>query len=523
MALIGNISLGLQANTAAWDHGLRRARAQLDAFRDHAIRIAAIAASGFAALKIGGGIVNAVGQASDLNETVSKSRQVFGEASKLVEADADKIAKSFGISKKEYVDGAAAIGLVGKASGLTADQAAAMGSKFASLATDLGSFHNVSTEDALAAIRSGLTGEAEPLRRFGVLLNEAAVKSEALALGLGKGHKELTDGEKVQARASLIMKQTADAQGDLARTSGGTANQMRQAWGRFDAIVTSIGQHLEPIAAQVLQGFNGVLTSVQSWLDGSQETITAWLEWFTGGIKSAIDFAATVWRNWPLIVQEAMLRGEVYFRNLGEIFSWLGASIGEFFSWFSANWQSVFTDAFELAKTVFANLAQNIATFASEVKDWIASGFTDPVEMKFTPVLEGFKASSPGLKLPELKLSSVDEKQLAAIHDQMSSTELKAIESASTKTAAVADAAKATTEAGDAAAPGKAAEYHQNAALELGSKEARSAILSYRFGQESGDKAVLDVNKQQLAELKKLNAKQPAPKLGEDASSEYDF
>ena len=101
-------------------------------------------------------------------------------------------------------------------------------------ASDLASARNTSTADAIQAISAGLRGESEPLRRYGVLLDDATLRQEALGLGIIKTTKEaLTPQQKVLAAQSAIFKQTTDAQGDFARTSEGMANSQRTAAAEF--------------------------------------------------------------------------------------------------------------------------------------------------------------------------------------------------------------------------------------------------------------------------------------------------
>lgn len=209
-------------------------------------KIAAIGLGG-AATAVGGFMVKAVLSASDLGETLSKVGVVFGDAKDQVVADADFMAKSFGIPKQAFLDASASIGLIGKASGLAKDQVGPFSTGLARLATDASSFFNVPLEEALQAIQSGLTGEAEPLKKFGVLLNESAVAAEAAALGLGGVGRELTEGEKVQARASLITKGLADANGDLERTQGSLSNRLRELKGRAENFAAGVGEKVIPI------------------------------------------------------------------------------------------------------------------------------------------------------------------------------------------------------------------------------------------------------------------------------------
>jgi hypothetical protein len=145
--------------------------------------------------------------------------------------------------------------------------AADMSVQFVKLATDLGSFNNVPTDEALLAIRSGLVGEAEPLRRFSVLLNEAAVKNEALRLGLVKGKEALTEQQKVQARASLIMQQTTLAQGDAARTADSFANQLKRLKSQVSDTATELGMKLLPMASAVLGAVNTAAAGVGNFID----------------------------------------------------------------------------------------------------------------------------------------------------------------------------------------------------------------------------------------------------------------
>lgn len=208
----------------------------------------AVAALGgaFAAVQVGGFFKDAVMGASDLAETMSKVDTVFGDAQKQVTGFANQMAKDFGLPKREILDAASSIGLIGKASGLSQADAAKMSTQLGKLAADASSFYNVPLPEALQAIQSGLVGEAEPMRRFGVLLNAQAVDAEAARLGLEKVGKEYTEGAKAQARASLIMSGMKDASGDLEKTQGSLSNRIRELKGRFQNFTTELGSRAIP-------------------------------------------------------------------------------------------------------------------------------------------------------------------------------------------------------------------------------------------------------------------------------------
>jgi hypothetical protein len=279
MALIRDIKIGMSVNPAAFSKGLRSAGMALGRFQSAAMSVQGVIlglGTGLAIGKVAGGIGEAIGAASDLNEQVSKSKVVFGSASAGVEADAKKMGDAFGYPKAQFIEGASSIGLIAKASGLSQSAAADMGSSFAKLSADASSFFNVPVEEALMAIRSGLVGEAEPMRRFGVLLNEAAVKSEALRLGLSKAGAELTEGQKVQARASLITKGLTDAQGDLARTASGVANMARSAEGRWTNAMADIGTAIQPVTEKIYALRDSAMRALTDELNSNADALKAW-------------------------------------------------------------------------------------------------------------------------------------------------------------------------------------------------------------------------------------------------------
>jgi hypothetical protein len=160
------------------------------------------------------------------------------------------------------LDAAGAFGTFGKAAGLGGQDLATFSNDFTALATDLASFNNTSPEEAVQAIGAALRGEAEPLRRFGVLLNDATLKQEALNLGIYDGKGALTAQQKILAAQSAIYKQTTDAQGDFLRTSDGLANSQRTLSAEFANIQAQLGQKLLPL----MEDFTRSLLNISDWV-----------------------------------------------------------------------------------------------------------------------------------------------------------------------------------------------------------------------------------------------------------------
>jgi hypothetical protein len=210
-----------------------------------------------AALAVGG-LIKATMLASDFNETVAKTEQVFGTMTHVVTDAADEMAHKFGVVKTQFLDAASMFGLIIEGASVASDKAATMSVSLAKLVADASSFYNVGVDVALEKIRAGLVGEAEPLRAFGVMLSEDAVKAKALAMGLAKPGQELTNQQKIMARYQLIQEGLNKASGDLERTGGGFANQWRMFTGELVNVGTTIGQFVLPV-------FTALLRQVNAW------------------------------------------------------------------------------------------------------------------------------------------------------------------------------------------------------------------------------------------------------------------
>jgi hypothetical protein len=204
----------------------------------------------------------AVQAAIDAEEMGSAFNVVFGDMADDVRAWAEETGNAMGRSTQEMQRGALAFQeLFGKS--LAPEQAAEMSKQFAVLTQDLASFKNLSNEVAQQKLFAGLIGESEPLRSVGVLIDEASVKAKGLEMGLGRVNGELTQQEKIIARAALIQEQLSAAQGDVLRTSDSTANQIKRSQAAFEELQVTIGTKLLPVLTPLI------------------EKLGAALEWFT--------------------------------------------------------------------------------------------------------------------------------------------------------------------------------------------------------------------------------------------------
>jgi len=199
-------------------------------------------------------IMPAIKAASDFEEATSKVNVIFGRTSKTIKAFAENAARDLGQSKQAVLDAAGTFGAFGKAAGLAGEDLGLFTTDFITLATDLASFNNTTPEEAVQAIGAALRGEAEPLRRFNVLLNDATLKAEAMKLGIYDGSGALTAQQKILAAQAAIYKQTGDAQGDFILTQDNLANKTRTLDALFKNLQIRLGQELLPAATNFANG-----------------------------------------------------------------------------------------------------------------------------------------------------------------------------------------------------------------------------------------------------------------------------
>jgi len=197
-------------------------------------------------------MVESVKAASDQREAMALNAQVFERNAGAVEDWARNSKDAF--SSTEAVQFAAKFGTAFKSVGMNLDDVAGRAQTMVTLAGDLGSAFNTSSEDAANALRSGLMGESEPLRKFGVFLSEDAVKAKALAMGLTTAGAKMTDAQKVAARYAIIMEQTADSQGMFGRDSDSLADKTKLLETRFADIQVELGERLTPALLDAADG-----------------------------------------------------------------------------------------------------------------------------------------------------------------------------------------------------------------------------------------------------------------------------
>lgn len=192
--------------------------------------------------------------ASDYEENLNKLSVAFGDYADEVRAFTDNAYLDFGLSKVDASEVASSFGAMAKGIGIADEQAGQMAITLTGLAADLASYFNTDVETAGTALEAIFTGNAQALKKFGVVLTDVNLKEFAASLGItAKQYSKLGAVEKTMLRYQYVLKQTSDAQGDFANTNDGMANASKTMEAVFKDLATVVGEQLLPIIVPVIQ------------------------------------------------------------------------------------------------------------------------------------------------------------------------------------------------------------------------------------------------------------------------------
>jgi hypothetical protein len=217
---------------------------------------ALLAASAVATAALGKFLKDSINIASNFEAEFEGVNQVFGKFASQVQKFAEEAGKSAGLGQVEALQAAKTFGLFFTGAGRSAEEAAKFSTTLVQLAGDLGSFNDVPTEEALMAIQSGLMGQAQPLRRFGVFLDDARLKQEALNMGIYNGVGPLDSQQKMLAAYNAILAQTNVQQGDFVAYADTFGNQQKILTAQMQDLSIMVGNALLPAMTTLVTFLN---------------------------------------------------------------------------------------------------------------------------------------------------------------------------------------------------------------------------------------------------------------------------
>jgi hypothetical protein len=274
-------------------------------------------AAGALAIKIG---KDAITAASDLSEELSKSTVLFGEGAAAIDEWAKTAGTALGQSRTQALRAAGNFAVFGKSAGLVDSELVDFSTDLTALASDLASFSNTTPEDAVQALGAALRGESEPIRRYGVLLDDQTLRQRALEMGIVDTTKNaLTPQQRVLAAQAEIFAQTSAAQGDFARTSDGLANSQRILAANLEDVKTTIGEALLPVAEEFSAFLVRTLPDVIDFAREMGEKLAPAAKKFGDFVKETVLPAVRdVWphvRDFALFVKDLVLNVTEFLRE----------------------------------------------------------------------------------------------------------------------------------------------------------------------------------------------------------------
>lgn len=229
----------------------------------------------------------AIGVASDLDEVQNVVDTTFGTAGAIkINEWARNAAEAFGESELQAKQFTSTLGAMFKSMGVGQADMEEMSMSLAGLAGDMASFYNLDPTEAFEKLRSGISGETEPLKQLGINMSVANLEAFALSEGITKAYTSMTQAEQATLRYQYIMSATADAQGDFADTSDSFANQQRILQLEIQTLAAEIGQDLMPVAQEILT----IARDGIEWIRENKDALE--------GLAAAAGVAATAYGVW---------------------------------------------------------------------------------------------------------------------------------------------------------------------------------------------------------------------------------
>ena len=197
--------------------------------------------------------------ASDFTESLNKVDVAFKNSSKEVKKFAETTLETFGIAEGTALEMASSFGDMATSMGVPTNKAATLSTALVGLAGDLSSFKNINIKEVTTALNGVFTGETESLKRLGIVMTQTNLKQFALSQGMSANIESMTQAQKVQLRYAYILEKTKNAQGDFARTSEGSANQMRIFSESVKELSVAFGEILLPYFTKAITYVNKVV------------------------------------------------------------------------------------------------------------------------------------------------------------------------------------------------------------------------------------------------------------------------
>jgi hypothetical protein len=312
--------------------------------------------AGLAAAFVGKGVM----AASDLNETLNKTRTTFGDTSEEVVKFADGMADRFGLVKQTVLDVSSGFGLLLRGANIGGAELTKMSTTLASLSANMQSYFNEDIGETSRALAAAFRNQYEPISRYGVLLTAEIVKQRAFAMGLAASTDEVSQQARAMAAYSIILEKLAPVENDLVNTGNEVANLWREMTGRIENFQTELGQALLPAFRELLLLFNDLMSKSTPLGDSIKEAFATVGEF----AKNMVHTARQMLANWEPAIQVMRLWIEDLLTDINEMFGWMADNLPAMFK--------------DVGLHLYAAVMDGVGSAMEKIEDWLRSLGMEP-------------------------------------------------------------------------------------------------------------------------------------------------
>jgi len=272
----GAVVAKLQLNITQWSKSIEKAKADSKSFEGLILRNSQQIKKLGQSLTVVGGIITGISgyfvkMAMDAEESENLFRESMENMAKEARDWSNELSKSLGLNQYEIRKTIGTFNVMLNSMGIAEEAAFDMSKALTQLSYDMASFYNLRPDEAFLKIQSAISGEIEPLKRLGIIVNETTIKNWALTNGLLKQGEQLTENQKILARFNVIMEQTKKAQGDLERTSDSLTNLLRRLRSMISELAVNLGNALLPKVASITKKIASLIIKINEWVLSHQK------------------------------------------------------------------------------------------------------------------------------------------------------------------------------------------------------------------------------------------------------------
>lgn len=408
----GTVYIDTRVDTKGFGKGMNSMKSQVGGLTGAFKKLGVAIGAAFAIKQLIQFGQKAIELGSDLQEVENVVSSVFTTMSDQVDEFAKNAAETAGLSETMAKRYTGTFGAMAKAFGFAESEAFNMSTSLTQLAGDVASFYNLTQDEAYTKLKSVFTGETETLKDLGVVMTQSALDSFAMAEGLGKTTKQMSEQEKVALRYRFVMNQLSTASGDFLRTSDSWANQTRLLKLNLESIMATFGQGLINFFTPVIKLINTLLSKIATLANAFKAFSEMIMGTSSGGGSSGAGQAASAVgeladgyndatqgaEELADATEKANKANKKYLSGLDEIRTFqsetkdsgdisVGGIMGE-----PVDFGSINTEG-EQTSTIFDGLIEK----AKELADIFKSGFVDGLG-DFQPRLDSIKESIASIK-----------------------------------------------------------------------------------------------------------------------------